>query len=226
MSTIIPIDWSFNLQLTNSVTGVYGRWLTPHTANHQAPWSHRQHEHRSHERRWDSGRMSTGYKRLPAASPRNAYDNRCTSVNTQTRTNRQHETLTWARRIQFLLKTRLALSHSSFKKVKPALSTKSRLMHWRHQSLKTGHDYIVSLIFFFFFNNSISAKSVLFTYEQLHCHNVIIEHKHKPWGDLWFQMGGARRAWVVRFLSKGDKVSTESLPAKNVCPNFPLGCNC
>lgn len=73
---------SYNLQLTNSVIDVYGRWLTRHMANHQAPWLHRQHGHRSHERRWDTGHMSTGYKHLPAASPRSAYDNRCTSVNT------------------------------------------------------------------------------------------------------------------------------------------------
>ena len=144
VSTIIPINWSFNLQLTNSVTGVYGRWLTPHTANHQAPWSHRQHERRSRERRWDSGRMSTGYKRLPAASPRNAYDNRCTSVNTQTRTNRQHETLTRARRVQFLLKTRLALSRSSLKRSgqhsapSPGFCTEDINL-----KKKTGHNYIV-----------------------------------------------------------------------------------
>lgn len=72
---------SYNLQLTNSVTGVYGRWLIRHMASHQAPWLHRQHGHRSHERRWDTGHMSTGYKHLPAASLRSAYDNRCTSVN-------------------------------------------------------------------------------------------------------------------------------------------------
>lgn len=73
-------------QLTNSLTGVCGRWLTRHTASHQAPWLHRQHGRRSHERRWDTGHMSTGYRLLPAASLHSAYGNRCTSVDRPERT--------------------------------------------------------------------------------------------------------------------------------------------
>lgn len=104
---------SYNLQLTNSVIGVYGRWLTRHMANHQAPWLHRQHGHRSHERRWDTGHMSTGYKHLPAASPRSAYDNRCTSVNTEQSKPSTRNT-DWQQPAGSKKRTRLALCSISF----------------------------------------------------------------------------------------------------------------